>query len=281
MFNLRFINIPNKTITNESILELTELVPRKICFNSSHSNALKRKAYKESIGSFSVPFHETILPFFERETHLKLFHNQKIDNYWCSIFSEEDFLKIEEFISKHKKIVFIRDNLDLSIALSENFIDDERTKIGLLEYDAKYNKNKKSVKKLAKICSKWINKLQYYNHSDYICAIPSSTKDKKNLPQKIATKLKGFEFENISEHISWSSDKQALKEIEYSQKLDFLNNIGLDIKIDLKGKNVILLDDLYQSGITMQYVAMKLKEAGASRVFGLAIVKSRSNKDNL
>jgi len=31
------------------------------------------------------------------------------------------------------------------------------------------------------------------------------------------------------------------------------------------------------SGISMQYVAMKLKEAGANRVLGLSIVKSRSN----
>lgn len=36
-------------------------------------------------------------------------------------------------------------------------------------------------------------------------------------------------------------------------------------------------DDLYMSGVSMQYVAMKLKEAGASRVLGLSIVKSRSN----
>ena len=44
--------------------------------------------------------------------------------------------------------------------------------------------------------------------------------------------------------------------------------------MDLKNKTILLLDDMYQSGVTMQYVAMRLKEAGAKRVFGMAIVKS-------
>jgi predicted amidophosphoribosyltransferase len=37
------------------------------------------------------------------------------------------------------------------------------------------------------------------------------------------------------------------------------------------------MDDLYQSGTTMQFVAMKLKQAGARHVYGLALVKALSN----
>ena len=44
------------------------------------------------------------------------------------------------------------------------------------------------------------------------------------------------------------------------------------------GKNVMLVDDLYNSGLTMQYVAMRLKELGVFRVFGVTLVKSLSNK---
>lgn len=40
----------------------------------------------------------------------------------------------------------------------------------------------------------------------------------------------------------------------------------------------MLVDDLYMSGITLQYVAMKLKEAGARKVYGLCLVKSFGNK---
>ena len=48
-------------------------------------------------------------------------------------------------------------------------------------------------------------------------------------------------------------------------------------KEQLKNKVVILFDDLYMSGVTLQYIAMKLKEAGVQRVLGLTIVKSRNN----
>ena len=34
---------------------------------------------------------------------------------------------------------------------------------------------------------------------------------------------------------------------------------------------------MYYSGVTMQYIAMKMKEAGAKRVFGMALVKSLGN----
>lgn len=42
-------------------------------------------------------------------------------------------------------------------------------------------------------------------------------------------------------------------------------------------ENLLLVDDLYKSGLTMQYVAMMLKNAGCSRVFGLTLVKSLGN----
>lgn len=280
-FDLMFSNIDTKLISSDKILETIDLSPRKICFSSCHPNTLKRKVYKGAIGTFSIPFSDTIKPIFESETNLKLFYSSKFKNYWLSIFSEDDFATIDKFIKEYSEIVFIRDCLDLSIALSENFIDDERTELGLLEYEAKYSENGESVKKIISKCSEWINKLPFYKNADYICAVPPSKKDTDNLPRKVARELKDFAFEDISNSVSWSNDKEGLKGVECSKKLELLESTGLDINIDLKGKVVILLDDLYQSGITMQYVAMKMKEAGAARIFGLSIVKSRSNTDNV
>ena len=48
-----------------------------------------------------------------------------------------------------------------------------------------------------------------------------------------------------------------------------------------KKGSVILLDDLYQSGVTFQYVGMKLLSSGASRILGLSLVKGRGDRDNL
>ena len=48
-------------------------------------------------------------------------------------------------------------------------------------------------------------------------------------------------------------------------------------RLDIKDKTVLLVDDMYYSGVTMQYIALKMKETGAKRVFGMALVKSLGN----
>lgn len=110
--------------------------------------------------------------------------------------------------------------------------------------------------------------------------MPSSNPDEESLPERIANSLTDFNFADISEKVSWRSKTRSIKEAKnVEEKLEILeeSNLAIAEDLDINGKTVILFDDLYMSGISMQYVAMKLKEAGASRVLGLSIVKSRSN----
>jgi hypoxanthine phosphoribosyltransferase len=46
-------------------------------------------------------------------------------------------------------------------------------------------------------------------------------------------------------------------------------------------KTIVVVDDLYQSGLTISYIAEELRQAGAKEVFGLAAVKTLRNDDNL
>ncbi|HRI67091.1 MAG TPA: hypothetical protein PK156_22755 [Polyangium sp.] len=48
----------------------------------------------------------------------------------------------------------------------------------------------------------------------------------------------------------------------------------------IMGANVIVLDDLYQSGVTLWSFARCLKLMGASSVHGVACVKSWRDTDN-
>ena len=159
-----------------------------------------------------------------------------------------------------------------------NIIENEsRTEIGELEYQSKYNSNDDAEKQLVSLCEEWINKLPYYKDADLICAVPSKTPD--NLPQRIADKLNITPI-NISNTISWTSKTKDVKNAEnVEDKINILEESGftIDDTDQLKDKVVILFDDLYMSGVTLQYIAMKLKKAGVQRVLGLTIVKSRSN----
>jgi len=44
---------------------------------------------------------------------------------------------------------------------------------------------------------------------------------------------------------------------------------------------ILLIDDLYQSGTSLNYAAMLLMGAGAERIFGLACEKTIRNDDNV
>ena len=170
-------------------------------------------------------------------------------------------------MDSYANVVFLRDLLDVSVALSLNFEADgeTRTHIGQLEKNAKYNNDEKAVEELASIVDEFIGKNPLYANADYLCAVPPTKSDEKNLPIRIVEKLKNFKGKNVSDSIVWTSKTENLKNAEGADKLEILKHSGLEIAegVDFEGKDVVVLDDLYMSGITLQYVAMKLKEAGA------------------
>jgi hypothetical protein len=282
MSNFRFTlsDIPQKTITTEKLIAfIGDHATKRIHFAGIHVHALKKKEDGEE-GKISLPFNDTIGPIIHEKTGQELFVS-KFGGYWRGLYSKEEYENFEAFVQEYKDIVFLRDNLDLSLALSMNFIEEEiRTEIGELEYQAKFNNNKDAETDLIKICNKWIGKLPFLKEADYICAMPSSSPATESLPHRIVNSLEGFNFKNISDSVFWTSKTRSIKDAESAEeKLEILEESGLQIAegLVLKGKTVLLFDDLYMSGLSMQYVAMKLKEAGAARVFGLCTVKSRSN----
>lgn len=275
---LIFMNVPQKTITLEKIKEmLSDNSTKRINFSSTHAQALKEK--KNDRGRIILPFEESIQPIIKEEINndIKLFKSN-FRGVWRSINNEEEYTKWSDFIEQYKDIVFLRDCLDISLSLSMNIIENEsRTEIGELEYQSKFRNNQNAEEELVSLCKKWINKLPYYKNADLICAVPSKTQD--NLPQRIVSKL-GITATNISNCIYWTSKTRNVKDAEdVEEKINILEESGFTInnKEQLENKIVILFDDLYMSGVTLQYIAMKLKEAGAQRVLGLTIVKSRSN----
>ncbi len=161
--------------------------------------------------------------------------------------------------------------------------DSERTEIGELEYKAKYENCQTSINQISDEVVNLIRKASVFEDAQLICVIPSSKEGELSLPQKIVQKIcNEISKKNISECVKWGNPKSELKELDVSKKLETLEAADLVVKHieEIKGKNIIIVDDLYQSGMTMQYVAMKLKERGANKIYGISIVKSRKDTDN-
>jgi len=88
--------------------------------------------------------------------------------------------------------------------------------------------------------------------------------------------------ENLTQHFGCARVKQSdLKEAHVEEKWALLEATGLSLKYPIPNRSdVILIDDKYQSGTTMQFVAMKLQEAGARYVFGISLVKTLRDTDS-
>lgn len=268
-----------KSVTEEDIRDFAaDTNVKRICFARIQTRALWKTDDGEDM--ITVPFGDSVGVLLKEQTGIVLRKSSK-GNYYKKLTGEE-YEKAKSFVESYSDVVFLRDLLDVSVALSLNFESDgeTRTRIGQLEKEAKYDNNEKAVEQLAAIVDGFVAKNPLYANADYVCAVPPTKVGEKNLPVKIIEKLTGFNGTNISDHVVWATKNESLKNADGADKLEILKHSGLEITdgADLEGKDIVLVDDLYMSGITLQYVAMKLKEAGARKVYGLCLVKSFGNK---
>lgn len=268
-----------KSITEDKIRDFAaDTNAKRICFSRTHKHAIWKT--NDGVDMFTVPFDDSIGKLLKDKTGVVLKKSSKGKYY--SKLSTEELEKVTSFIRENSDVVFLRDLLDVSVALSLNYEDDRKTHttVGLLEKNAKYGNNEQDIENLAALVDEYLNNNPLYKNADCICAVPSTNVGEDNLPNKILGRLTQFGGKNISGGLEWTSKTESLKDAAGTNKLEILKQSGFGISedIDVKGKNVVLVDDLYMSGTTLQYIAMKLKEAGAVKVFGLCIVKSLSNK---
>ena len=279
----KFYCVTNLKKAEEFILELPTISPRRICFATTHKNALEYNPGAKWVGRFRVPFKETIKTIFETMTGLELFHSEKYGNYWRSIKTKEEYNLIKDWMEQVKNIVFIRDNLDLSIALSEHKLnEEERTSIGELEYRAKYHNDKSSISKLIRLLVDTLKLMPFFTDVDYVCAVPPSEGKVHDLPSELAKAVSALiKKPNITNKLIWANQKKSLKDVKLEEKLLALKMADLQVNCNVNAKKVLILDDMYQSGITINYIAMKILEKGADKIYSIALVKSRKDSDNL
>jgi len=283
--DLRFVNVPCKMSDYEVIHDfITDKSPKRINFASHHANSLRRVNGKNGVvGRLILPFDDTIDAIACKVMGMnKLLYPSKFwKNYYRNIFSEQEYHQIETFINQFNDLVFLRDTLDLSIALSMHETEpDKRTVLGEHEFRVKYRSENNEVSAdfdaLVAEMQRRLEELPYFNCADYICAVPSN----KPFMAQIISRLKSFDFIDISQRVQWKNKAGSLKDATSAEeKLVTIQSweLRIDKGLDLNGKTVLLVDDLYHSGVTMQYMAMRLKESGAKRVFGMALVKSLGN----
>lgn len=266
-------------------------------------------AYNISTNSKYINLINHFFPILERNspTKWKISNNyENMSNLWlphrcCDQDIMTKFINWSEEVTKevlwlnlNKNIKeFYNDELDYCIALDFNIIYGEgRTKLGEAEYQLKYknkdlNLNGKEQYEYI-IMRKMLDSCKYIpftNESNWcVSPMPTTEFGKTKFAWNLAERLsKQLALPFINPILSYN--KPQLKNLSIKEKINTWETIYYNngVKLDenqVRGNNILVVDDLYQSGVTMWEYAKFLKTIGAKCVFGIVCVKSLRDSDN-
>jgi predicted amidophosphoribosyltransferase len=171
-----------------------------------------------------------------------------------------------------------------SIYLGENQYgraeyDTTRSEVGELLYRLKYKGDRAAVRPLATTAARFVR--SWKPGADVLVSVPPS-RDRSTQPVLLLgeaiAKLLRLPFEP-----TWVRRSKKLPELkdvyDYDRRFDLLRGAHKVAGAKLKGRVVLLFDDLYRSGATMNTIAEALYDRGrVADVFALTITKTRSNR---
>ncbi len=163
--------------------------------------------------------------------------------------------------------------------------DTEYTEIGQMLYKLKYQNDKSQIQPLAGKLHEFFQDRRATPHISSIIPIPPSDEDRRFQP---VTELANALGEKIGinvlhDYIQKIKITQTLKSVETQAAnekiLRGVFKVNPDIEPDRVGKNVLLFDDLYQSGATLREVTKTLNNEKYIRsVYVLTVTKTRKKK---
>lgn len=199
---------------------------------------------------------------------------------------------IGEWLERHHGLVACRDLLTVSLAVDFDREDGDptkpRTPIGELRCAAKvYDGPRTSAAhqatdRLAAELAAVIARVDAYRLAHVLVAMPPH---KPNPSHHLTAELvksiaAATGIDDGSDVLTTTRERKAAKGLALEEKFTALEGTFTIDARRIRGRAIVLLDDVYQSGISMNFVAMKLQEAGATHVMGLAAEKTCRNDAN-
>ncbi len=287
---------PDHSISRENIREMITWEPRRWKLSDGWE-ALHEPTGQANDWSIILPFCETFEKSFETMCHVNHIGLRKGKDGRGYTFLKDDspeaIEKVNGWLELIGNYVAIRDCLTLSFALDYDRENGDpqkpQTRIGELRTLAKpYDRNPtketyQAANELSEACLDFLEKMTCYNPATCIVRMPPSKPDKAfDLPEYLADNFaKKLKKPNLTALVKTIKTRPQLKDEPIEKKLDSIEGTIAVDPYGLKKHIVLLVDDLYQSGVSTNYVAMLMLEAGAKEVFGLACEKTCRNDDNV
>lgn len=201
---------------------------------------------------------------------------------------EEDEEAIAQFCELLQTVILIDDDLKETFSLGfhgrmSSSGRYERTELGQLMRDAKpYNQgqspgSRRKGEELAERMVQFIQAHPTYEDADLIVAVPPSNPDKPfDLPTFLVEKIAEQTGHTVATRsLRKTRSTRPMKECQtIPEKLDNIRDAFEADEAVFEGKSVIIIDDIYQSGFSMNEVGRVLDEAGADMVLGLVATKT-------
>lgn len=174
-------------------------------------------------------------------------------------------------------------NFDLGFALGEYSIKEsakrKKTKVGDLLHKFKYEQNRHAGVILADLASDLISSQIVLKSSDLMLTIPPSFRSRSFDPVS-------FIAERIEERtkIRWERDVFLRTRLTKPQKSiwdkelkqwNVFNTFRIAKPLQLEGKTILLIDDIFDSGATLNEISAILREVAAHRVYVLVLARTQ------
>lgn len=203
-------------------------------------------------------------------------------NEWREKFGQYVLIGLNSNIEDH-----FSDELDFCMALDFNYdpAAEKRTVFGEAEYQLKYQGSRQHFQVLRNALAEAVADLpipQAFEDSYCLSCIPGDPAE-QTIPRRLARAVaKDLGVDFIDANLN--CPKAGLKGVAVEDKIPIWQKLYdsdcVELKGDVTDRLVIVVDDLYQSGVTLWSFAKFLKEQGAAHVLGLPCVKSLRDSDN-
>lgn len=173
-------------------------------------------------------------------------------------------------------------DLDEAYALDFNFQADvfplTYTEIGSLEHLAKEQQNSAALAKLTARLVEVVRLHPTFSRVQMVAPMPPRPSKDFHLPVRLVEGISAELEIPICPKLT-KAEHPKLRSLPLKQKLDTLAG-AFSLEESVEGKSILIIDDLYQSGVSAWSLAKFLKSQGAQQVYALACVNSWRDTDN-
>lgn len=286
-------------ISDDRILAMQGWRLRRIRLASEWPASIVGEAWPGATLRMAMPFRETLEQAFRLMCGPRSarFHRDGAQDWVLELKGGHSganrLARAQAWLDTVGQYVVIRDWLELSFALDydrdHGRLDAARTRIGALRFRAKPLDDKPTPKvveaadALAAACLEFLERMTCYHGADAVVAAPPARADQSyHLPGYLAqgiARARGLTV--LSDSIRTVRDRPDTKRRPLDAKLkNITGSVALDADA-FKGRTLILIDDIYQSGTSLNYLGKLLYEAGAAGVYGLVCEKTSRDDDNI